>query len=68
MAGLIRVSARRAGFRRGGRAWGLAPTEVDAATMTPSQLAALEAEPMLVVERLAEADGNPKQPKPGKEA
>lgn len=45
----ITVTARRAGFRRGGRAWAGTPTTVAASEFTREQLAAIEAEPMLIV-------------------
>lgn len=45
----LRVAAKTEGFRRAGRAWSLAPTDVVASQFTPEQLAALRAEPMLVV-------------------
>ncbi|GEO82275.1 HI1506-related protein [Pararhodospirillum oryzae] len=54
MAGVIlRVSARRPGFRRAGRAWDTAPTDLNPETLTAEQVAALKAEPMLVVEEIA---------------
>lgn len=50
MVGLIlRITARRDGFRRAGRAWTVAPQDVPADTLSDDQLAALRAEPMLTV-------------------
>ena len=48
--GLLRITAVREGFRRAGRAWSTTPTEVDATSFSAEQIAALNAEPMLVVE------------------
>ncbi len=45
---MIRVTTRRDGFRRAGRAW-FGTTEVRADEITEEQLAAIEAEPMLTV-------------------
>lgn len=47
-----RITSRRAGFRRAGRAWSVTPTDVLADDLTAAQLAALLAEPMLTVEAL----------------
>lgn len=64
MAQLIRITAKRDGFRRAGLAHPTYPTEHNAHDFTAEQLAALKAEPMLVVETLP--DSKPKQGK-GKE-
>lgn len=48
----IVVTSAAAGFRRAGRAWSIAPTVVPLADLPEGALAALEAEPMLTVERV----------------
>lgn len=55
----VRVTAKRDGWWRAGLQWSAAGTE---ASVTQEQLAMLEAEPMLIVERLAPApaDGGKK--------
>ena len=55
----MRVTAKRDGWWRAGLQWSAAGTE---ASVTQEQLAMLEAEPMLIVERLAPApaDGGKK--------
>lgn len=45
----LRVTASTEGFRRAGRAWSKAPTEVPASEFTKAQIAALKAETMLMV-------------------
>lgn len=45
----LRVQSAVAGFRRAGRAWPAAPTDVPVAELTKAQIAALKAEPRLVV-------------------
>ena len=47
--GYIAVTARRAGFRRAGREWPATPTVVATADFSADQLAALQADPNLVV-------------------
>lgn len=49
----LRISAKREGFRRAGRAWSIDPVEIAADTFSPDDLAALLAEPMLTVEEVA---------------
>jgi hypothetical protein len=44
------VIARSEGFRRAGRAWSVAPTEVETKEFSADQLAALRADPMLIVQ------------------
>ncbi|MBO3701057.1 MAG: hypothetical protein J5W83_00750 [Candidatus Accumulibacter sp.] len=44
------ISSRVEGFRRAGRAWSKAPETVPADVLSDEQLAAMQAEPMLVVE------------------
>lgn len=46
----ITVTAKRPGFRRAGRAWPGEPTTVPLSALTADQIAALRAEPMLVVQ------------------
>lgn len=46
------VTSKTEGFRRAGRAWSCTPTEVAAGEFDAAALAALEAEPMLTVERV----------------
>lgn len=47
----IRVTALRDGFRRAGRAWS-GETELAEGDLTEAQLAAVKAEPMLIVEEI----------------
>ena len=47
-----RITARVDGFRRGGMAHPAKPVEYPANAFTAKQIKALEAEPMLVVEKL----------------
>lgn len=54
---MIKITAKRAGFRRGGMAHPASPTLHADDAFTPEQLQALEAEPMLVVERLPSPEG-----------
>lgn len=56
--GLLRVAARRDGFRRAGRAWSAAETVVDAADLKSEQVAALKADPMLIVTEDADSRGD----------
>lgn len=58
MAELIRITARRDGFRRAGLAHPARPVEHPAERFTELQLAQLQAEPMLTVEPI-EADDTP---------
>lgn len=45
----LEVRSATEGFRRAGRAWGKAPTVVPVSELTKEQIAALKAEPNLVV-------------------
>jgi hypothetical protein len=63
----IRIRAMRDGFRRAGLAHPAAWTDHADDAFSPEQAAALEAEPMLVVERVAAADPEP-GPAPGPQA
>jgi methylphosphotriester-DNA--protein-cysteine methyltransferase len=54
---MIRITAKTAGFRRCGTAHPTAPTEHQDDHFTKAQLAELEAEPELLVERVAAAAG-----------
>lgn len=57
----LTITAKKDGFRRAGRAW-KGTTTVDADKFTKEQIAALKAEPMLVV---AEPPEEKKAAKPG---
>lgn len=48
----LAVRALRDGFRRAGRAWSKEETTVPLAELDEAQVAALEAEPLLVVKRV----------------
>lgn len=48
----IRITSRVDGFRRAGVAHSIAPTEYEASAFNAEQLAALQAEPNLIVELL----------------
>ena len=50
MAQLIRITAKREGFRRAGITHPTTPTEYPLERFAPEQLEALQAEPMLVVD------------------
>lgn len=52
MAKVLRIRAKRDGFRRAGMAHPAAPTEHALDTLTADQVSALKAEPMLVVEEV----------------
>ena len=49
---MIRITAKQDGFRRAGMAHAKTPTEYPDNNFSKDQLAALEAEPMLIVERV----------------
>lgn len=49
---MIRITAKREGFRRAGIAHPATPTEYPDSTFKPEQLALLKIEPMLVVEEV----------------
>lgn len=53
---MIRITAKQAGFRRCGIAHPAVPTDHPDDVFSQAQLAVLDAEPMLTVERIA-ADG-----------
>lgn len=57
----LRVTAKVEGFRRAGRSWSKAPTELPTADFTAEQIAALKAEPMLVVEEIEMAAAEPEK-------
>lgn len=65
MAQLIRITAKRHGFRRAGMAHPTTPTEHPGDRFTAEQLEALRAEPMLVVETVLEPppEGDPPKKK-----
>jgi hypothetical protein len=48
--GMVRVTAKVDGFRRAGRIWSTMPTIFPTDTFTQTELDALRAEPMLIVE------------------
>lgn len=48
----LRIRAQRDGYRRAGRAWSRSAVELPADELTAQQLAALEADPRITVERL----------------
>lgn len=52
---VLRITARRAGFRRAGVAHPATPVEHPAERFTAGEIARLEAEPMLIVERVEPA-------------
>lgn len=54
-ARIIRVTSKRAGFRRAGIAHPATPTDHDAASLSEDQIAALKAEAMLIVEDIGVA-------------
>lgn len=65
MSTLLRITSRRDGFRRAGLAHPAAPTDHDAARFTAEQIAALRAEPnLVVVDVLPDAPG-PAPTEPG---
>lgn len=51
---MIRITAKQDGFRRAGMAHSMSPVDYPYDTFSPEQLESLSAEPMLVVEFLAE--------------
>lgn len=55
----LTVRALRDGFRRAGRAWSKEETTVPLAEFDQEQVAALEAEPLLVVKRVTVAEEKP---------
>jgi hypothetical protein len=52
----LMVSAKKAGFRRAGRAWRVEPTEVSVDDFTEAQIEQLLAEPMLTVVPVAKGE------------
>lgn len=60
---MIRITSKIDGFRRAGVAHPAAPTEYPDDKFNKEQLAALKAEPMLIVELVPEAPKEPKAPK-----
>lgn len=49
----LRITSRREGFRRAGRAWGKQPTEIALADLSGEEIVILKAESMLTVEEIA---------------
>lgn len=69
----LRVTAKKAGFRRAGRAWNVEPTDVLLADLTDDQIEALKGETALVVEEIdieveESADSKPAAPANSKPA
>lgn len=62
MATMIRITAKRDGFRRAGIAHPAAPTDHAPGTFTKQQFAQLMAEPMLVVQEVEVPDPKPEKP------
>jgi hypothetical protein len=60
---MIIITAKKDGFRRCGLAHSARPVEHQDGVFTPEQLAELQAEPMLVVEIVAEKPSDPVLPK-----
>ena len=60
MSKILRISARREGFRRAGIAHTVAPADHPLDTLTAKQIAALKAEPMLLVVELDAPEGGKK--------
>lgn len=54
-AGSVRITSKQAGFRRCGMEHPDKPVVHEPGTFTEEQLEALEAEPMLIVDRLGDA-------------
>lgn len=52
-AAVLRISARREGFRRAGRVWGTSPVEIARDEFTAGQIEALMDDPMLTIEEVA---------------
>lgn len=48
----LRITAKREGFRRAGRAWSMTPTDVTLADLSDEEISALKAETMLTVEEI----------------
>jgi hypothetical protein len=66
MAKMIRIVAKKEGFRRAGIAHGTAPAHYPLDRFAKSQLIALKGEPMLVVDEVDVADPAPKTEPAGK--
>ena len=62
MTEMLRVVATRNGYRRAGRAWSTAKTEVPADNFTDEELAALESDPNLAVARFPAAPPEASRP------
>jgi len=56
---ILRITARRDGFRRGGIAHPAQPVDHPVDSLTDDQIGAIVAEPMLVVERVTVPDPAP---------
>lgn len=65
MAKMIRITARRDGFRRAGMSHPATPVDHPVGTFTKQQFAELMGEPMLVVQEVEVPDPKP-EPKSGK--
>ncbi|WP_027714903.1 HI1506-related protein [Desulfuromonas sp. TF] len=64
MATLIRITAKKDGFRRCGIAHSKAPTDYPADKFTRDQLRGLKAEPMLTVEEIETEEKEKAPPRP----
>lgn len=51
----LTIVSRQEGFRRAGHVFGAQPVEIDAKDLSDEQVAALKAEPMLIVVESAES-------------
>lgn len=60
---MIKITAKKDGFRRAGMAHPASPTLHADDAFTPEQLAAIETEPMLVVEHIASPEAEGAAPK-----
>lgn len=66
----LRITPKRAGWRRAGRAWPSTPTDVAAGSLSAQQVAQVQADPMLVVEEIpvpqvtTAAEGKPSRSEP----
>lgn len=54
---MIRITSKKDGFRRAGKAHSSKPTEYFESDFTAEQLAVLKAETMLIVEELPDTEG-----------
>lgn len=64
MATILRITAKRAGFRKAGIPHPASPVDHPIERFTPEQVAGLEAEPWLVVQRIEVDEAPAKEPEP----